>query len=191
MIGKARGVLIGAILAVAVANIAQFLPIDQSAGPRYAALGRLPTSDLQTSLDESPDIAEIYNLFFQLSEIAPESQLLIADDSIFSLSSLRDNALGFGDAQRVELAKYNEDVTSWLDTEVLTEQAPHDELEATGKVWLPHLGNVGWRIIRGDCAPGKGEPGRSFAVMRLTANGTHSLLLIETCQIPEGVVSLP
>ncbi|MEX1078650.1 MAG: hypothetical protein WED09_06030 [Homoserinimonas sp.] len=187
MVGNARAILIGLALVAIVVNVLQFRTIEQGADPRYAALGRLPSPLLQESLSESQAIADIYSLFFHLSEVAPGSQLHIAADSRFPITSIRDNALGFGRADSVSGVEFDETV-DWVTQDDLDTEVDTYHLEGSGSVWLPHHGDVPWQIVTGDCSTSSvGNDSTSFAVFHLRDAGDTSLLLIETCLAPEGM----
>lgn len=180
--------LIGLVVVAATVNVLQFRSIEHSADVRYAALGRLPALTLEESLSEAPAIAQMYDLFFQLSELAPGSEIQISTNSTFPIPSFRDNALGFGRAHEVITAEFDEAADDWfLADDLAAEQMYH--VEASGTVWLPHQGDTPWQIITGDCSSGSAGDPKSFAVFRLNAAAARTLLLVETCLTPDSLVS--
>src|SRR5690554_3640469 len=85
VVSNARAILIGLALIAVIVNLLQFRSIEQSTDPRYAAFGQLSAPSLQKSLSESPEIADIYNFYFELAKLSPGSKLHMAEDSAFPI----------------------------------------------------------------------------------------------------------
>ena len=75
----ARGILIGALLLAAVANLAEFKQIDRSIGTIYAAVNRYETADVATlGIGHSPTVRERFQLYLELRRWAPGAEIWLA-----------------------------------------------------------------------------------------------------------------
>lgn len=190
MLGKTRAVLVGVVLAAVAVNVVQFRAIDHAVDPGYTALSRLSSTDIMKDAIQNQAMANTYGMYLSLAELAPGAELLVSESDPSLMAVFGERGLGIGQARDVRFAEFDEDADRVLSSEDLLTMPDKYQVAATGTEVVDGQTSTLWRIVTGACSAGSdAEAPPQFAAMRLSEGGASSLLLIETCLLPEGTVS--
>jgi hypothetical protein len=184
MTGGRRWLLLIVLAAVAAVNLVQFRSIEAvHGGVGYAALGRLPSSDIVTLARANARIDGIYGMYLDLREASPRAEITTATQGVLRASDVKDVALGFGDAASVTVADYD-DAGAPSAGELLDQGGT---VAAEGSTRAQGLDAAPWQLITGDCGVGPGPAeGRSLVIVRWGSGADLAIGLIEACLLPDG-----
>jgi hypothetical protein len=184
MRGGRRWMLLIALAVVVIVNLVQFRSIDAfHGGVGYAALGRLPTSDIMTEGRANERIDASYGMFLDVGEASPRSHLVASSRGILPVADLRDLALSFGDASTMTVREFD-DTTAPPAADLI---AQGGAVAAEGVVKADDRYDVPWQLITGECGAASGSsPGRQLVIVRWGAGPTLAIGVVESCLLPAG-----
>jgi len=190
MLGKTRAVLIGVVLVAVAMNVVQFRAIDAGADPGYSALSRLSSTDIMKDAVQNQAMARTYGMYLSLAEVAPGAQLVVSPSDKGLVAALGERGMGLGQAKEVRVVEFDDNANRVLSPDDLISMPEKYQLAASGTETVDGKTSTLWQIVTGACSADSGaDTIPQFAVMTLTLDGSSSLLLIETCLLPEGTVS--
>ncbi|EAR24695.1 hypothetical protein A20C1_11471 [marine actinobacterium PHSC20C1] len=178
--GTARIAMIGVLAIAIVANMVQFLGIDEIAPDNYEAISRKPSSDIVEIAERNGAVNRAYGLYWMISEQQPDADVQVSADDSDAFVVLRFLVLGFAKADSASLGSH-----------VLADATNLDDLLAHPGIASIETGlsdghshrGENWYYIRGECSD---DDSPSLVLGHLPEESTQALVVVDSCLLADS-----